>query len=73
MKEKKIIGYICIFIIILSLLNFKGQVLAADGGIDYSKIIVTLSVRGADIRDVLLMLTEQSGINWYLMPLYMAR
>ena len=63
MKEKKIIGYICIFIIILSLLNFKGQVLAADGGIDYSKIIVTLSVRGADIRDVLLMLTEQSGIN----------
>ncbi|MFP4662664.1 MAG: type II secretion system protein GspD, partial [Halanaerobiales bacterium] len=30
---------------------------------DYDDIIVTISVRGAEIKDVLMMLTEQSGIN----------
>src|SRR5690554_4300296 len=63
MKKKKIIGFICILLIYLSLSNINSQALAANGAIDYSKIIVTLSVRGADIKDVLLMLTEQSGIN----------
>ncbi|MFP4016677.1 MAG: type II secretion system protein GspD [Halanaerobiales bacterium] len=31
--------------------------------VNYDDIIVTISVRGADIKDVLMMLTEQSGIN----------
>lgn len=50
-----------VFLIVLLLSGITATVFASK--INYDDIIVTLSVRGADIKDVLLMLTEQSGIN----------
>ncbi len=53
-KKKEL--YIRLLLILLILTVISYRVLAAED-------LVTLKVRGADIKDVLIMLTEQSGIN----------
>jgi len=65
--KKRFNIFFCVIVIFLILTS--GQVLAIEEANqlenkeDIGEKIVTLSVRGADIKDVLLMLTEQSGIN----------